>query len=55
MTKDLALLISRDAPWLTTDEFMNALDENLAKSPAPDARTGSWTDSGRSHIATIRP
>ena len=32
MTKDLALLISRDAPWLTTDEFMNALDENLALS-----------------------
>jgi isocitrate dehydrogenase len=31
MTKDLALLISRDAPWLTTDEFMSALDENLAK------------------------
>ena len=30
MTKDLALLIARDAPWLTTDEFMNALDENLA-------------------------
>ncbi|HZN18288.1 MAG TPA: NADP-dependent isocitrate dehydrogenase [Micromonosporaceae bacterium] len=31
MTKDLALLISRDAPWLTTDEFMAALDDNLAK------------------------
>ncbi|AVT38973.1 NADP-dependent isocitrate dehydrogenase [Plantactinospora sp. BB1] len=31
MTKDLALLISRDAPWLTTDEFMAALDRNLAK------------------------
>ncbi|MCW2642320.1 MAG: isocitrate dehydrogenase [Dactylosporangium sp.] len=31
MTKDLALLISRDAPWLTTDEFMNALEENLAR------------------------
>ncbi|OJF12198.1 NADP-dependent isocitrate dehydrogenase [Couchioplanes caeruleus] len=31
MTKDLALLIGRDAPWLTTDEFMNALDENLAR------------------------
>src|SRR3954452_6817487 len=31
MTKDLALLISRDTPWLTTDEFMNALDENLAR------------------------
>ncbi len=31
MTKDLALLIGRDAPWLSTDEFMNALDENLAR------------------------
>src|SRR3954467_11271477 len=31
MTNDLALLIGRDAPWLTTDEFMNALDENLAR------------------------
>ncbi|WP_019869389.1 NADP-dependent isocitrate dehydrogenase [Salinispora oceanensis] len=34
MTKDLALLISRDAPWLTTDEFMHALDENLARKLA---------------------
>jgi len=34
MTKDLALLIRRDAPWLTTDEFMAALDENLAKKIA---------------------
>jgi isocitrate dehydrogenase len=34
MTKDLALLIARDAPWLTTDEFMNALDQNLAKKIA---------------------
>src|SRR5207248_10277751 len=34
MTKDLALLIARDAPWLTTDEFMNALDQNLAKKLA---------------------
>jgi isocitrate dehydrogenase len=34
MTKDLALLISKDAPWLTTDEFMKALDENLAKKAA---------------------
>ncbi|MFV2087141.1 NADP-dependent isocitrate dehydrogenase [Micromonospora sp. LOL_021] len=31
MTKDLALLIDRNAPWLTTDEFMAALDGNLAK------------------------
>ncbi|AEV81797.1 isocitrate dehydrogenase [Actinoplanes sp. SE50] len=34
MTKDLALLISKDAPWLSTDEFMNALDENLARKLA---------------------
>jgi len=34
MTKDLALLIAPDAPWLSTDEFMNALDENLAKTLA---------------------
>ncbi|MEU4566825.1 NADP-dependent isocitrate dehydrogenase [Micromonospora sp. NPDC023956] len=34
MTKDLALLIGRDAPWLTTDEFMNVLDENLARKLA---------------------
>jgi isocitrate dehydrogenase len=31
MTKDLALLIGRDAPWLTTDEFMAALEERLAR------------------------
>src|ERR1700754_2618958 len=34
MTKDLALLIAPDAPWLSTDEFMNALDENLARKLA---------------------
>jgi len=34
MTKDLALLIAKDAPWLSTDEFMNALDENLARKLA---------------------
>ncbi|HKT00522.1 MAG TPA: NADP-dependent isocitrate dehydrogenase [Rugosimonospora sp.] len=34
MTKDLALLIGADAPWLTTDEFLNALDANLAKKLA---------------------
>jgi isocitrate dehydrogenase len=30
MTKDLALLIGPDQPWLTTEEFLAALDENLA-------------------------
>jgi isocitrate dehydrogenase len=34
MTKDLAMLIAKDAPWLSTDEFMNALDENLARKLA---------------------
>ncbi len=30
MTKDLALLIAPDAPWLTTEEFLSVLGENLA-------------------------
>ena len=29
MTKDLALLIDKDAPFLTTEEFLATLDENL--------------------------
>ena len=32
MTKDLALLISNDAPWLNTQEFLAAIDENLQKA-----------------------
>jgi isocitrate dehydrogenase len=31
MTKDLAILIAPDAPWQSTDEFMNTLDQALAK------------------------
>ena len=34
MTKDLAMLIRPDQPWLDTEGFMNALDENLAKALA---------------------
>ena len=34
MTKDLALLVKGDTPWLTTDEFMAAIEENLAKKLA---------------------
>jgi isocitrate dehydrogenase len=34
MTKDLALLVGRDAPWLSTEDFLAALDENLQKSMA---------------------
>ena len=29
MTKDLALLVGAQTPWLTTEEFLAALDENL--------------------------
>jgi isocitrate dehydrogenase len=32
MTKDLALLIGPDQPWLTTEEFFGALDSNLKKA-----------------------
>ncbi|MEQ8587053.1 MAG: NADP-dependent isocitrate dehydrogenase [Thalassobaculaceae bacterium] len=32
MTKDLALLISPDQPWLTTQQFLAKLDENLQKA-----------------------
>ncbi|HEX6328343.1 MAG TPA: isocitrate/isopropylmalate family dehydrogenase, partial [Jiangellaceae bacterium] len=31
MTKDLALLVGDDQEWLTTQQFLDALDENLRK------------------------
>jgi isocitrate dehydrogenase len=34
MTKDLALLVGPDQGWLTTEEFLAALDENLAAAQA---------------------
>ncbi len=34
MTKDLALLISKDQSYLSTEEFLGALDENLQKAMA---------------------
>ncbi|MGV9377327.1 NADP-dependent isocitrate dehydrogenase [Nonomuraea sp. NPDC003707] len=34
MTKDLALLVGGDAKWLTTQDFLSALDENLKKKMA---------------------
>jgi isocitrate dehydrogenase len=34
MTKDLALLVGGDTPWLTTEEFLEALDINLNKAMA---------------------
>ena len=32
MTKDLALLIGPDAPWLTTEQFLDAIDGNLQRA-----------------------
>jgi len=34
MTKDLALLIGREQPWQTTQEFLASIDENLQKAMA---------------------
>jgi len=34
MTKDLALLVSRDTPYLSTHDFLAAIDENLQKAMA---------------------
>ncbi|HJM74293.1 MAG TPA: isocitrate/isopropylmalate family dehydrogenase, partial [Dehalococcoidia bacterium] len=34
MTKDLALLIGPDAPWLTTNQFLDKLDEGLQAAMA---------------------
>ena len=34
MTKDLAILISPDAPWQTTQEFLASIDENLQRAMA---------------------
>jgi isocitrate dehydrogenase len=34
MTKDLALLISKDQPWLNTEDFLAAIDRNLQKAMA---------------------
>ncbi len=32
MTKDLAILIGPDTPWLTTNQFLDKLDEGLKKA-----------------------
>jgi isocitrate dehydrogenase len=34
MTKDLAILVSPDQPWMTTQEFLAKLDEDLQKALA---------------------
>ena len=34
MTRDLALLVAPDTPWMTTEDFLAALDQNLATALA---------------------
>jgi len=34
MTKDLAILVGADQPWLTTTGFLDKIDENLKKAMA---------------------
>ncbi len=34
MTKDLALLIGPNEPWLTTTQFLDKLDQGLQKAMA---------------------
>jgi isocitrate dehydrogenase len=34
MTKDLAILISKDQPWLTTEDYLAALDRRLQQKMA---------------------
>ena len=34
MTKDLALLVGRETPWLTTQEFLSSIEERLSNEMA---------------------
>jgi isocitrate dehydrogenase len=34
MTRDLAILIGPDQPWLTTNQFLDRIDANLKKAMA---------------------
>jgi len=34
MTRDMAILIRADHPWLTTSQFLDKLDANLQKAMA---------------------
>jgi len=36
MTKDLALLVGGDQGFLTTEEFLDAIDANLTRAMAAD-------------------
>jgi isocitrate dehydrogenase len=46
MTKDLALLIGPDQPWLSTTGFLDKIDENLQKAMAAKTQAKSHKDGG---------
>jgi len=52
MTKDLALLIGPDQPWLTTQEFLAAIDENLQKAMAARNSELRWPQRARHAAST---
>ena len=53
MTKDLSLLIGPEQPWLTTEEFLGAIDENLRDRLSSDdclkAKPLSGRETGNVH------
>ena len=52
MTKDLALLIGKDQPFLTTDRFLDALDSNLKAAMNVGGQSpGQWV----SAVTRARP
>ncbi|RLU90453.1 isocitrate dehydrogenase (NADP(+)) [Streptomyces griseocarneus] len=46
MTRDLASLISKDTPWLTTEQFLDALDGNLRERLGTSGDLGDAGGSG---------
>ncbi len=57
MTKDLALLISRDAPYLNTEDFLAALDRRLQEKMAapPEAMGTCQTACGHGRRSCLAP
>ena len=55
MTKDLALLVGPDQPWLTTEDFLAALDQNLATKVASSAKSLTAANDHGSVIVGGRP
>ena len=56
MTKDLALLVGPDQSWLTTEGFLDKVDENLKKAMAqPSRRSAPNNARGEMRCPAARP